>query len=174
LYEANAPELVALAQQTVLIASGGYEEAGLVAGDGIENFVPPAAMQYWYVQQNPDNPHRNMTGGERLAYLFDHFLHRRFVMPVPDLFMVWVAAIVGKVAVMQLQKRPTRRATEEMPAEAWFHHREALYFAGGTLAYAILSLQLYVSPGAILLPIVLPSLMVWSYLLPSLIRSKRQ
>lgn len=176
LYEPSAPELTAIAQQTALIASGGYDDAGVVAGDGLENFVPPAAIQYWYMQQNPGNPHRKMTGGESLAYLFDHFLDQRFVMPVPDLLMVLVAAILGKVAVIGFQKRPQKKLDEDglRAAKSWLRQSpETFYLVGGTLAYALLSLQLYISTLAILLPIVLPSLMFWSYWLPSLVK-KRQ
>lgn len=175
LYQPNAPELANLSKQTALIASGGYDAAGLVEGDGLETFVPPLAIQYWYLQQNPNNPHRKMTGGESLAYLFHHFLHQRLVIPVPDLLMVLIAAVVAKVAAISLQKRSKRFHQDMLPEfrSGLPRSRELLLFAGGSLAYALLSLQLYISALAILLPIVLPTLMFWSYLLPSLLRQKR-
>jgi hypothetical protein len=48
-----------------------------------------------------------------------------------------------------------------------------LYLVGGTLAYGLLSFQLYIS-AAILLPILLPVVAVWVYILPRLLpRSPR-
>ncbi|NJO80790.1 MAG: CHASE2 domain-containing protein [Cyanobacteria bacterium RM1_2_2] len=73
LHDPNLPELRRLPQQSVMISSGGYQEAGLVPADNVENFTPPAAMQHWYLQQNPQNPYRKMTGGEHMGYLFHHF-----------------------------------------------------------------------------------------------------
>ncbi len=170
LYETNTPELQHLSQQTALIASGGYEAAGLVPGDDLENFVPPLAVQYWYQQQNPQHLDRKMTGGENLAYLFDQILQRRFVVPIPDLLMVWLAAIVAKAIFIQQQKRLSRLSAADLSRH---RTRLGLGLIGGSVLYAGLSLQLYVSSLAILVPIVLPLSMVWLYLLPLLKKLKR-
>lgn len=160
LHAPDAPELRYLSQQSVLIASGGYEDAGLVPRDNVENFDPPAAMLHWYLQQNAQNPYRKMTGGEHLGYLFDHFLHQRLVIPIPDLWMILPAAIIGKLILIGLHNRSTKRSTE------------LLILIGGTLTYTLFSLQLYLSTLAILLPIVLPTAMVWTYVLPALLKKR--
>jgi hypothetical protein len=160
LHDPNLPELRRLPQQSVMIASGGYEEAGLVPADNVENFTPPAAMQYWYLQQNLLNPYRKMTGGEHMGYLFHHFLHQRFVMPIPDFWMVLLAAAAGKLAAMGLQHRSPQRSTG------------VLLLTGGTLVYSLFSLQLYTSALAILLPILFPIMMLWSYVLPALLKKR--
>lgn len=161
LHDPNLPELRRLPQQSVMIASGGYQEAGLVPADSVENFAPPAAMQHWYLQQNPQNPYRKMTGGEHMGYLFHHFLHQRLVMPIPDFWMVLLAMVAGKLAVFRFQHQRSKRSTG------------VLIGAGGTLAYVLFSLQLYISALAILLPIVLPTTMFWFYILPVLLKKKQ-
>lgn len=177
LYQPNAPELSNLSQQTALIASGGYKEAGLLPGDG-ENFAPPAAMAHWYKQKQPEAPEQQMTGGEHIAYLFSHFLHQRFVMPIPDLWLVLLAAIAGKAAADWTQRQLLTSYQENDPLHPKMHlarkrNRSLQYCAAGTLAYALFSLQLYVSSFAILLPIVLPTAMFWSCMLPLLVRRPR-
>jgi hypothetical protein len=160
LHDPNMPKLRRLPQQSVMIVSGGYQEAGLVPADNVENFTPPAAMQYWYLQHNPQNPYRRMTGGEHMGYLFHHFLHQRLVMPVPDFWMVLLAAVAGKLILFRLQNRFIKRST-------------AVFIGvGGTLAYVLFSLQLYISTFAILIPVILPSAMFWVYVLPVLWKKK--
>lgn len=158
LHDGNMPELRRLAQQSVIIASGGYQEAGLVPADNVENFAPPAAMQHWYLQQNAQNPYREMTGGEHMGYLFHHFLHQRLVIPIPDFWLVLLAATAGKLITIWLPYHSPKRSTG------------LLVGAGSTFAYVLFSLQLYISPLAILLPIMLPTVMFWWYVLPVLLK----
>ncbi|MGJ3251909.1 MAG: CHASE2 domain-containing protein [Elainellaceae cyanobacterium] len=168
LEQPNAPELKHLPQQAVMIAAGGYEEAGLIPGDDNENFEAPDAMSYWYRQENPHNPYREMTGGEQHAYLFHHFLNRRFVIPVPNLWMILLAAIAGKVTVLLLARQ---RSTNTKAYQRY----EGLIGSGlliSTAIYALMSLELYVSTLAIAFPIVLPIAAYWGYVLPSLFRNK--
>ncbi|MFM7425815.1 MAG: CHASE2 domain-containing protein [Elainella sp.] len=163
------PELQHLARQTAMITPGGYLEAGMAqtnSGPGyVENFLPPRAMRYWY-SRDPAVPYRQMTGGEHLGYVFHHFLHQRFVTPVPDLLMVLLAALGGKLVALGggslgslTSSRPLPRRKVRLPT------RPALYLIGGSLAYGFLSLQLYVS-NMMLLPILLPLAAFWLYAFP--------
>jgi hypothetical protein len=164
----TAAVLANLANQTALITAGGYPAAGLSPNDNgagyVENFLPPQAMRYWY-SRDPELRYRRMTGGEHLGYVFHHFLNRRFVVPVPDLLMVGLAAVVGKLVAMRLQNRAWSSSTRQLSLRS----PSLLYLVGGTLAYGLISFQLYIS-AAILLPILLPAITVWAYVLPRLRR----
>ncbi len=135
-----------LSQTVVMIAPGGYGEAGIDLAKGRQRdvFDLPAVIAHWQPQST------YFTGGEGLAYMVHHWLNQRLVIPVPDTWMVVLAAAAAK----------------GLQFVRW--RRRALI--GGAVAYGILSLQLFVS-GAILLPIVLPGLIVSLYHSP-LVRRK--
>jgi hypothetical protein len=170
----DSPELQNLTRQTAMITPGGYLEAGMTQtanGPGyVENFPPPRAMRYWY-NRDPAVPYRQMTGGEHLGYVFHHFLNRRFVTPVPDLLMVLLAALGGKLVVLsrfgdRLNGPPARRQSHRLKPTRWLS-RPWLYLLGGSLAYVFLSLQLYIS-AAVLLPILLPVAAFWLCVFPKI------
>jgi CHASE2 domain len=140
--EQKSREVEDLSNTIVMIAPGGYGEAGvqLQQKDYKDTFDPPAAIAYW---QNSSY----FTGGEALAYMTHHLLKQWLVIPVPDLWMVLLTA----VAVKGLQLWPVR------------YRRIALM--GGTVTYGLISLQLFISV-AIVLPIVLPGLLLGLYYLP--------
>ncbi|HEY9647862.1 MAG TPA: CHASE2 domain-containing protein, partial [Chroococcidiopsis sp.] len=163
LLQPNPPALPHVANQVVIIAPGGYGEAGV---SGSTDYFPmPAAMRYWRDRRLPDTM-PIYTGAEAHAYMVHHLLRQRLVIPVPDLWMVAIAALLGKVAVTTVVQTRRQEATQRRR-----HHRRITAVMGGsTLVYGLASLQLYVTSG-ILLPVVLPVVMVWVYLLPSL-RSK--
>jgi CHASE2 domain-containing sensor protein len=141
-----------LARQIVLIASGGYEEAGVK--QGADNFPVPWAVGYWRVQRNsPASSPDQLTGAEALAYMIHHLLAQRLVIPVPDLWLVGVAALLGKGATLVLRKQDRQR------------QRWAIGLASATVAYGLVGLQVYIS-AAVLLPWVLPSAAFWIYVLP--------
>ncbi|MBD2069531.1 CHASE2 domain-containing protein [Leptolyngbya sp. FACHB-671] len=152
--------LTHLSEQVVIIAPGGYADAGIKPGE--DNFTPPTAMQYWYDLENPTNPARLMTGGELHAYLIHHALNQRFVVPIPDVWMMGLVAIAAKGITLLIQspKAPRQR------------QRLGIWFAGSTVLYAVISLQLYASSLAVLLPIALPSGVLWMYVLPLLIKRR--
>ncbi|NJO80789.1 MAG: hypothetical protein HC827_21335 [Cyanobacteria bacterium RM1_2_2] len=81
-------------------------------------------------------------------------------MPIPDVWMVLLAAVAGKLIALGLQHQPPKRLTG------------VLLLTGSTLAYILFSLQLYLSTLAILLPILSPIAMLWFYVLPALLRRK--
>ncbi|MGB3514960.1 MAG: CHASE2 domain-containing protein [Elainellaceae cyanobacterium] len=135
--------------QTVMIASGGYEEAGLQPGE--DSFKAPLAMQYWYRQDG--NPHRLMTGGEHHAYLFHQIRTQRFVVPIPDTWMVVVAFLISKSLTLFLrQARSPKR---------YFYLLLWAGLAGGAIAYSLFSLELYLASVALLLPIVFPVITIF-------------
>lgn len=170
LQQPNAPELANVAEQIVVIAPGGYVEAG-VNKPGQDTFRAPLAMTHWYVQQNPDDFDRDITGGENHAYVMHHLLNRRLVFPLPDMWMVLLAALLGKGTVLLLNK-PWRNA-QTNPAQQSSRRRMPLFIlANGTVLYSLLSIQLYLAPSALLVPTVLPLVTYWLYVAPSLIRRK--
>ncbi|MEM1395486.1 MAG: histidine kinase, partial [Cyanobacteria bacterium P01_H01_bin.150] len=139
-----------LQQSIIIIAPGGYDEAG-IAANGEDNFPLPAAVAYWRNQQKSQDK-RGFTGGEAHAYMTYHFLTHRLVIPIPDIWMILIAALMGKgLSLMLIQDK-----------QRWF-----LITSGLTIFYSFLSLQLYIST-ALLLPWVLPSTTFWFYLLPQL------
>jgi hypothetical protein len=152
----NSPQLNNFKQQVVMIAPGGYGEAG-VFKEGQDNFPLPAAVSYWFHQTNPPVTRRSFTGGESHAYMIHHYLNRRLVVPIPDLWLIGIALLLGKGITLTM-KSPQQRLRWEM-------------MLGGTVVYGLISLQLYIS-GALLLPWVFPSVMVWTYAVPVLLRKK--
>lgn len=153
---ADSPQLSNFKQQVVMIAPGGYGEAG-VFKEGQDNFPLPAAVSYWFKQANPPVTRRGFTGGESHAYMIHHYLNRRLVVPIPDLWLIGVAVLLGKGIALTMKSCQQRLRWEMM--------------LGGTVVYGLISLQLYIS-GALLLPWVFPSVMVWTYALPVLLRKK--
>jgi CHASE2 domain-containing sensor protein len=143
-------------QQVVLIAPGGYEEAGV--RPGADNFPVPRAVDYWrerlgYAANRPDN----FAGSEALAYMIHHFLTQRLVVPIPTLWLIGVAALLGKGVVLVWRKRNKGR------------QRWTIGLASATALYGLVGLQFYISAG-VLLPWLLPSAAFWIYVLPTLRR----
>ncbi|MGK7889377.1 MAG: CHASE2 domain-containing protein, partial [Leptolyngbyaceae cyanobacterium] len=135
--------------QTVFIVPN-YAVAG-IDQENEDNFVAPAAYRYWH-RSSQQTSKRIITGGEYHAYLFYQYLSDRFVIPIPDVWMILVAAIVGKGLVVCLPDVSPRR---------W-----RLILAGGTCVYAVLSLELYVSALAFSAPIVTPAIAFWLVVWP--------
>ena len=132
-----------LSQQVIVIAPGGYGGAGIdVANKSYsDTFDAPAAIAHYRYPQS------YFTGGEALSYMVHHFLSRRLVIPVPDLWIMMVAAIAAKGVSLS----------------SWKRKRYILIVSTGF--YSLLSLQLFIS-AAVMLPILLPSAIVWSFFLP--------
>lgn len=156
----KSPQLTHLPEQVVIIAPGGYADAGIKPGE--DNFMPPTTMQYWYDLENSTNPARLMTGGELHAYLIHHALNQRFVVPIPDVWMIGLVAIAAKGITLLIQPQKASRQRQQL----------GIWLAGSTVLYAVISLQLYASSLAVLLPIALPSAVLWMYVLPLLIKRR--
>jgi len=133
--------------QSVIIVPN-YPEAGVDKAEQ-DNFLAPAAFQYW-----SDKPYSVLTGGEYHAYLFHHYLNHRFVSPLPDLWFVLLGGLLGKGVSLLGRDRLAFRT--------W--GRWSLIAA--TALYTLLSFELYLSSIAILLPVVLPAIAFWVFVMP--------
>lgn len=130
--------------QMVLITPGGHLDAGIKPGE--DNFKSPQAFNYW------QGGAPKMTGGEIHAYLVHNLLNHRLIIPVPDLWMIGVATLLGKGTAILLGQRRAR------------------WLLIIPVFYAVISLQIYITI-AVLLPIVFPTLTYWMYFLT--MRSQR-
>lgn len=143
----------------IIVAPGGYGEAG-TSKDNEDNFELPAAMRYWRNQDNPDNTRGVLTGGKAHAYMTHHYLKNRMVIPIPDLWMIALTIILGKITSLYLSNNSEQ-------------NRKYLILI--TITYAIISLislQLYISSAAILLPWLLPTITFWFYVLSAFTEKK--
>ncbi|MGE5657818.1 MAG: CHASE2 domain-containing protein [Actinomycetota bacterium] len=143
----NAPPLPHLQQQAVVIASA-YNDAG-VFKDGDESFPLPAAVYYW-LHQNPSLARSSFTGGEVHAYIIHHLLTQRLVVPIPDLWMIGLAVLLGKVLVIVSNKRKAKLGFSLLIA---------------SIIYGLFSLQMYIT-GAVLLPWLFPVITLGIYGFP--------
>ncbi|MGB3208705.1 MAG: CHASE2 domain-containing protein, partial [Crinalium sp.] len=157
-----------LEQRVVLIAPGGYQYAGVTKYDE-DNFTVPMAINYWrsrlknappnsevlteaedqILENTPPNS-EVLTGAEVHGYSIHHFLNQHLVRHIPDLWMVGLAALLGKVTVLIYQQNKERKQ--------W-----VVGLAIGTASYGIISLQVYIS-AAVLIPWLLPSAVFWIYI----------
>lgn len=158
--DANSRELQAINQQVVVLAAGGYGEAGLFK-DGQDNFPVPLAVGYWRSQANPPDLREILTGGEAHAYMIHHLLRDRLVVPVPDLWMVGGAILLGKgiVLAVLLIDRPKRSIA-----------RPGVVLL--PLIYGAIGLQAYISV-EILFPFLLPCGAFWICAIPILLRKQK-
>ncbi|GJD19281.1 putative Chase2 sensor protein [Rivularia sp. IAM M-261] len=161
LLESNSqnPLFSNLKNQIVIIAPGGYGEAGM-SKDGEDNFNLPPAIELWRRLENPENRNQVLTGGEIHAYKVHHLLNNRMVMPVPDLWIILIAAIIGKILYSIMQQNPRIKLQILLASGAF------------TAVYGVISLQIYLSSIAVLLPWFLPSLTIWLYATSAFWRKK--
>lgn len=137
-------------QPLILLVPGGYDQAGTVL-PGEDNYAnPPLAVTYW------QEDYQRFTGAHAHAYTIHNLLNQRLVVPIPNLWMIGVAAVLGKGLSLLLRPREHR----------W---RWWLILVAASGVYGMLSLQLYISV-AVLLPWLLPSAAFWIYVLPALRR----
>lgn len=165
-----------LPHQLVLIIPAGYPEAGYVQpGQTSDSYPLPLALRYWrdrlastnnaasFPGQHSNSPDYldQLPGGEIHAYAIHHLLTQRLVIPIPDLWLVCLAAA--------LAKGMTGGAWGAADQKPWKLRRWLVLLVGTTTGYGVLSLQLYLS-AAVLLPWLLPSLVLWGSMLPILWR----
>lgn len=138
----------------VILAAGGYDEAG-IAGDGADNFPLPPAISQWRSALKQPGSLSQLTGGEVHAYMTHHFLTQHLIIPIPDLWMMPLAAVLGKGFSLLMMR----------------HCRYFIFltFLGLMAGYASLSLLVY-QHGKLLLPVVLPSVVTCIYVLPPIFR----
>ena len=129
------------AQPIVLIAPGGQIDAGVTPGE--DNFNSPAAFQHW---QNRSI----ITGGEVHAYLVHNLIHHRLIIPIPDLWLIGLAGLLGKGSALWLAQNQSRRAR---------------WLLGIPILYTAASLQTYVW-WAVLFPVMFPTVTYLVYIIP--------
>ncbi|NEQ35440.1 MAG: hypothetical protein F6K40_03630 [Okeania sp. SIO3I5] len=155
LLESNESELLAKTilekHPSIVIIAARYKDAGLAPGE--DNFPLPAAVNYWRSQKEPPDLSRTFTGGEIHTYMVHHFLNQRFVIPIPNLWLIGIAALLGKGVVLMLENRSQRQQQEVILLLLFFLN----------LIYGLVSLQIYIS-AAILFPWFLPTLTFWIYI----------
>ncbi|MEO1559125.1 MAG: CHASE2 domain-containing protein, partial [Cyanobacteria bacterium J06632_19] len=143
---ADINEFPLLPQQVVLIAVSSDDRFGVAAGQP-DRFPTPSAI-YYRTQQDW------FTGGESLAYMTHHFLTRRMVIPIPDIWMIVLAVIFGKITTYLIKEKLK------------FNQKQTLYASTGALiVYGAAVLQIYIS-AAILIPLLLPSVVFLAFVLP--------
>ena len=135
-------------QQVVMIAPGGYQEAGVTPGSS--NFSLPWAVKYW--RERIGSLNHNFTGSEILAYSIYQLLNQRLVIPIPEPLVIALAGLIAKIITLHLTKSDLRKI---------------LGLASSNFAYSLIGWQIYLSAG-ILIPIFLPSAVFWIHILPSL------
>jgi CHASE2 domain-containing sensor protein len=152
--KANFPIVKNINRQVVIVAAR-YSEAG-IDFEGQDRSVLHDATSYWF-SQNPKNYRRNtFTGGEVHAYLVHHHLTQRFIVPIPDFWLISLAALFGQGLFLL-------RAERKFSSQKQFF---LLLLSIGTIGiYGIISLQLYIS-AAVLLPVVFPAATLGIYILP--------
>jgi hypothetical protein len=148
LADSEAVEQLSQTSSIVIIAPGGYAEAGL--SPGADNMRLPKATRYWH--QQTARTSSTLTGAEAHAYMLHHYLADRLVIPIPDLWMIGLAALLGRGTVLLRQGRSIRR-------------QGIFQLVGATALYGVISLQVFIS-AAILLPWLFPSMVYWLYILP--------
>ena len=142
-------DLSSLQNRVVIVAAGGYDEAGF-AQHGEDNLEQPAAIAYWRRQADDGNAPQGFTGGELNAYMTHHFLSNHLITPIPDFWLVLAAALIGKGLAIRFG------ATRRRPFKL------GIILVGATMAYGWASLQLYISAG-VMAPWLLPSLTIGLY-----------
>lgn len=97
--------------------------------------------------------------------MIHHQLTQRKILPIPNLWMVAVAALLGKSVLLWFNRQHNQ--------QQWSRKRQKRYIAGLaslTVCYGLLSLQLYIS-STLVWPWLLPMAVFWTYILPALRRS---
>ncbi len=131
--------------KTVIIAAGGYKQAGVDKAEDDNNYLPlPVAFWRGKKGWNDFSDGKNsFTGAEIHAYTIHHFLHQHLVLPIPNFLMVLVAGVLGQFMTKKLQNHPRRMQLG------------LIVLGTTTVVYTFVSLQVFIS-FAVLVPIVFP------------------
>jgi CHASE2 domain/CHAT domain len=179
LLEKNPIQLPNLSSQIVLIGAGEYNDSGGMVGETLDLYPTPAALSYWQTQRPKNNNAASfpngttentpaylpkLTGAELHAYTVHHLLNRHLIIPIPDLWCVGLAMVIGKGLAIGWER--------DFRLGRWSRHHRYRLILGlsfSTIAYGLLGLQSFIS-GAILLPWALPIGVIWIYSIPALRR----
>ncbi|MBE9117856.1 CHASE2 domain-containing protein [Lusitaniella coriacea LEGE 07157] len=157
----NSQQLDRISQKILIIVPK-YSDAG-IDFDGQDNFPLPAALRYWFKQDEVLSQRKSITGGEVHAYMVDRYLQKRLVVPLPDLWFLGIGIILGKSLFVLTKKN-----------KIILNNKLIFISTIGVLSivYGIVSLQLYMS-NAIILPWLFPTLVIGIYLLSFVTRNKK-
>ena len=162
--EPNLTNIKLLENQVFLIASGGYQEAGIDKNK--DYFSLPWATRFWQKVYDLDMSNRDkIIGGEVNAYMIHHWLRRHLVIPIPDLWLILVVALLANSIEKYLLSFNSngKKLLLKLPYNNLkFNIFYVLIITN--LIYFGLSLQIYITLN-LLLPIFLPSLSFWIYFL---------
>ena len=117
-------------------------------------------MRYWRNQDNPNNTRGVLTGGKAHAYMTHHYLKNRMVIPIPDLWMIALTIILGRITSLCLSKNPEQ------------NRKYLILITIGYATISLISLQLYISSAAIILPWLLPTITFWFYILSAVTKKR--
>ncbi len=150
LADSEAVKNYQFSEQIVIIAPGGYDEAGITRGK--DNFPTPLSVAYWQERLALENSSSGkFTGSQAHSYMIHHLLAKRLVIPIPDLWTIVFAAVLGKGATFALEKFDRQRKLVR------------LSLTGTTAVYGFVGLQLYIT-SEILLPWLFPAITFLIYI----------
>jgi hypothetical protein len=127
----------------------------LVPSEDFDKFTMPNVLLWQRQEMTGKPPH--MAGGEIHAYQLYNLFQRRLLLPIPDLWMIGLVGIGSKLLLNWLQDRPRDKSVSK---RGWF----MLLGVMPAIAY-LLSFLTYIWVGVVL-PLVFPTLVYFSYLLP--------
>jgi CHASE2 domain len=127
----------------------------LIPSEEFDDFAKPRAMRYHADVQKPIS--YKMAGGEIHAYQLYNLMRRGLVMPIPDLWMIGLVGILGKLLSLALAD------FKRVKGALWV----LLLAVVPILAYVVGFLTYRLA--AISIPLFFPLLVYWSYLLPHLL-----
>jgi len=165
-----------ISRQIVIIAPGGYREAGIIT-DGEDNFDMPPAIAYWQQIDKVTLASQGykLSGAEFHSYMVHHLSTKRLVIPIPDFWMLALAILLGKstsIFVGQEMIRQQKLDKKAIYKKVFSNSGILILLIVSTTIYGVISLQVYTSSLAILLPFILPSVTLWAYILPKILGKK--
>ena len=144
--------------QVVIIGSGGYADAE-------DNYSVPPAINYWWCysehrrESSPENCRQSFSASEARAYMVYQLLSQHQVTLVPDVLMIGLAAIFGKLTALMLLQQPRKQRGKMI-----------LVLVALPVVCGLVGLQLYIS-ASVLISWFFPSVVFWNYFV-SVFRSK--
>ncbi|NEO15584.1 MULTISPECIES: CHASE2 domain-containing protein [unclassified Moorena] len=159
---------LSLNQTIVIVASGGYKEAG-IDQEGQDNNLLPLPVAFWRRSegwQDWFDSKSSFTGGEAHSYIAHHLFSQHLVIPIPNALMILLTAVLGKGFRLIKQDYP-KQGNREQGAGSREQGRKIITIDLGSflinlgnawllywLVYCLVSLQVYIS-----LKVLLPTLM---------------
>ncbi|WP_424094649.1 CHASE2 domain-containing protein [Moorena producens] len=104
-----------LNQTIVIVASGGYKEAG-IDQEGQDNNLLPLPVAFWRGSQGWQDwfdGKPSFTGGEDHSYIAHHLFYQHLVIPIPNTLMILLTAVLGKGFRLIKQDYPKQGSREQ-------------------------------------------------------------